>query len=518
MTTLILFSERPLLHALGWSLLHFCWQGTVIATLLASVLGLLRGRSPRLRYAASCCGLALMVVLPLVTFSRLANAPQAGIAPVTTANIDRGPVLSPGSVFGTTEPWLDQIATKLDHSLPWVLSVWFAGVILLLSRLNLGLIGARRMKSSATQPAPAELQWLLQRLRRRLGVERAIGLAHSALVQVPTVVGWLRPVILIPVGCLMGLSTGQVEAVLAHELAHIRRHDYLVSIFQSVVETLLFYQPAVWWVSNQVRREREHCCDDFAVRISGDSLAYAKALSFLEERRASVPVVALGANGGVLAMRIKRLLGCKEAPADSRFLVITFWAVVLVVAGLGIGTAARAASPQTTAESSQDLPPKYQQWLNEDVVWVITPEERAAFSQLKSDEERDKFMQMFWLRRSPTPNSPGNKVKDEHYRRVAYANAHFMTTSTPGWKTDRGRIYIIYGPPDEIESHPAHDSAGSIEAWRYHSIRENAPTQKVVVQGKEGLRWQMVTRKNVVMTFVDVSGRGDYQLQPPAKN
>jgi TonB family protein len=167
---------------------------------------------------------------------------------------------------------------------------------------------------------------------------------HSALVEAPTVIGWLRPVVLIPASCLTGLSTMQIEAILAHELAHIRRHDYLVSVLQSVIETLLFYHPAVWWVSKQIRRERECCCDELAVAVGGDRLAYARALSLLEERRSFYPEVALGANGGVLKMRIKRLLGCKEDAAVSQFAAFTVLAILVVVAGSYGLTMARAES------------------------------------------------------------------------------------------------------------------------------------------------------------------------------
>jgi GWxTD domain-containing protein len=505
MTSLMLFFRQPLLHALGWSLLHFCWQGTVVAILLAIILELLLGCSPQLRYAISCGALLLMMVFFLGTFARLSTTPQVGEIRITIANSERNPSSTFGNGLGTTETWFDRMARKLDPFVPWVLSVWFAGVVFLLGRLNLGLIAARRMKTIAATPAPAELQLMLCQLSHRLGIERTIKFVNSALVQVPTVIGWLRPVILIPIGCLAGISTGQVEAVLAHELAHIRRHDYLVSIFQSVVETLLFYHPAVWWVSQQVRREREHCCDDLAVRISGDSLAYAKALSFLEERRASLPLVALGANGGVLTMRIRRLLGCKELPMISQPAAVTVLAVVFVITGLCIATAAKAASQQvasqqTTPENAQDLPVKYQQWLNEDVVWIIAPEERTAFSALTNDEERDQFVEQFWQRRNPVPGSSENKFKAEHYRRIAYANTHFAA-SIPGWKTDRGRIYIVYGPPDEIDSHPIGSPDGltkPTEFWRYHLIRERG-----------------VDRKNVDLTFVDTSGHGDYQLLLP---
>jgi GWxTD domain-containing protein len=506
MTNLVQFSHHPLVHALGWSLLHFCWQGTVVAILLGSVLKLLYGQSPQIRYAAACCALASMVVLPLATFARLAVASQLVEVRMASAGMDRVPMVSQENTSGTPVPWLERMARKLDQSLPWVLCGWFAGVFLLVSRLNLGLIAARRMKFVATRPVPTELQLLLQQLSRRMGVERTIKLASSTLVQVPTVVGWFRPVILIPLGCLMGLSSSQVEAVLAHELAHIRRHDYLVSVFQSVAETLLFYHPAVWWVSQRIRLEREHCCDDLAVGISRDALGYAKALSFLEERRASVPMVALGANGGVLAMRIRRLLGYKETPAVPRPAAITFLAVVIVTAGLCIGTVAGAASPQAVAQDnqgSQNLPVKYQKWLDEDVVWIIAPEEQAAFSQLKTSEERDKFVEQFWLRRSPTPNGIENKFKEEHYRRIAFANIHFAS-GKPGWKTDRGRIYIVYGAPDQVDSHPVGGASGfakPTEEWRYQVIREHG-----------------VDRKDVEMQFVDVCSCGDYQLQTPTKN
>jgi TonB family protein len=236
------------------------------------------------------------------------------------------------------------MAVALDHALPWILLAWFAGVILFVGRLNVGLMVARRMRSDGTTAAPAELQQVFEALRRRLGVERAVRLMHSALVQAPTVIGWLRPVVLVPASCLTGLSTMQIEAILAHELAHIRRHDYLVSVLQSVIETLLFYHPAVWWVSRQVRRERECCCDEMAVAVGGDRLAYARALSLLEERRSFYPEMALGANGGVLKMRIKRLLGCKEDAAVSQFAAFTVLALIVALAGSYGLTVARAES------------------------------------------------------------------------------------------------------------------------------------------------------------------------------
>jgi len=157
----------------------------------------------------------------------------------------------------------------------------------------------------------------LKELAEKLQVNRAVQLMESALVQVPTVVGWLKPVILLPASALTGLTSEQLEAMLAHELAHIKRFDYLVNMLQTVVEILGFYHPAVWWVSHKIRAERENCCDDLAVSISGDRVRYARALTLMEEIRASRGELAVAASGGSLFARISRLVG-KESSDYSR--------------------------------------------------------------------------------------------------------------------------------------------------------------------------------------------------------
>jgi len=346
-------AEFPaLIHALGWTLLHFFWQGAGVAALLWCVLALLPVRMPNTRYAAAGLALAMMVALPLGTFVRLAGIeiretremralPVAASAIVVEAGADAAPA-----------PLQKQIARALDESVPWVPAVWLAGVVIFLTRLNLGLIVARRMRSAVTEPEHDGLREALARLSERMGVRRAVRLMQSGMVQAPTVIGWLRPVVLMPVGCLAGLSPAQMEAILAHELAHIRRHDYLVSVLQSVVEALLFYHPAVWWMSKQMRRERESCCDDVAVRMSGDRVAYARALSWLEEHRAAAPELVLGANGGVLKMRIRRLLGFEESAVVSRGVAMTLLAVVVAGTVWYAGAMARAQSRQATPESA----------------------------------------------------------------------------------------------------------------------------------------------------------------------
>ena len=195
---------------------------------------------------------------------------------------------------------------------------WFAGAIIFWIRLTGGWIVAARMRSMLVRPAPAEWQRKLDRIKAHIRISRPVTLIVSAIVQVPTVVGWLRPLILVPVGALRGIEPELVEALLAHELAHIRRHDYLVNVPQGIAETMLFYHPAVWWVSNQIRNERELCCDDIAVAICGNTITYVRALTELEACRPVHMTPVLAANGGSLADRIARLLAC---PPHGRLLV-----------------------------------------------------------------------------------------------------------------------------------------------------------------------------------------------------
>jgi GWxTD domain-containing protein len=326
------------------------------------------------------------------------------------------------------------------------------------------------------------------------------------LAEVPVVIGHLRPVILMPVGLLTGMPAGQVESILLHELAHIRRADYLINLMQTVVEGLLFYHPAVWWISSIMRTERENCCDDLVVQTSGNAREYATALAALAENRWAIREAALAATGGNLVKRIQRLLAQPEGPRTA--IVPALSAGVLVVT-CGMALAAwQSPKPQISpvaARFVQATPllfaqaqtkPKaadtaYDRWLKEEVPYIITAEERAGFGQLRTDPERAKFVEQFWERRNPVPGTSTNQFRDEHYRRIKYANDRFPSKTTIGWKTDRGRIYIIYGPPDEIESHTTGvgEARGyPFEQWLYRHLKGIG--ERVVVEfedkGKTG--------------------------------
>jgi hypothetical protein len=191
--------------------------------------------------------------------------------------------------------------------MPGIVMAWFIGAAACSLRLLIGFISAAALRRSCHAPVRTEWQHTLDRLIERMHVSRRVRLLPTDRVDSPSVIGWLRPVILAPVGVLSGLAPAQVEALLAHELAHIRRHDYLVNVLQGIAESLLFYHPAVWWISNQIRAEREHCCDDLAVAASGDVLVYARALAELESMRPAHFKAVLSANDGSLLRRIQRL-------------------------------------------------------------------------------------------------------------------------------------------------------------------------------------------------------------------
>jgi bla regulator protein blaR1 len=243
-----------------------------------------------------------------------------------------------------------------EQFLSWVVVLWLAGAIAFWVRLAGGWVFAARMRSTQIRRAPPEWQEILRKLGTQIGLSRPVRLLVSGLVDVPTVVGSLRPMVLVPVGALGGIPAEHLEALLLHELAHIRRRDYLVNILQSIAESLLFYHPAVWWVSEHIRAERELCCDDLAVSVTGDVLTYARALAQLEYYRSANFNPALAANGGSLRNRIARLLG-KPRPVVRTNLGPGVIAVAALLVVAAYGLFGQSAEPHRFAVASIKLNP-----------------------------------------------------------------------------------------------------------------------------------------------------------------
>jgi len=297
-----------IMRALGWTLLHFLWQGAAVAALLAGILAFVRRAD--MRYAVSVAALALMIAAPVTTFTMLWSS--APVVPSAAVHTQVAPDMAVGASHRLASS-VHSLAAIQPQSAPpdvvlWFVQVWFAGVLLLSFRTAGGFILVEHLRRREANDVTEELRERCLALQRRLGIDRAIRYCECLRLDAPAVIGWFRPVVLLPVMALTGLSEGQLEIVIAHELAHIRRFDSLVNLFQIAAETLLFYHPAIWWVNRKIRDERENCCDDLAVSTCGNAVEYARALATMEDWRAT-PTFAMGANRGSLTARVGRLLG-----------------------------------------------------------------------------------------------------------------------------------------------------------------------------------------------------------------
>jgi D-alanyl-D-alanine endopeptidase (penicillin-binding protein 7) len=331
-------SGPALIAAFGWTLVHFVWQGALLGCVVAVLLTLLRNARPETRYALACAGLLLCLVWPAVDLALLL---QTG----TGAGGNR---LLPGSAGAAMAgPDADGLLSWLGHNLGWIVALWAACAGALGLRMAAGLLWiGRAARLQACDPAWQER---LSRLAERCGLGREVRLRVVDGLASPITAGWWRPVVLVPASLIAGMPPQLLEALLAHELGHVRRHDYLVNLLQNVIETLLFYHPAVWWLSRRIRAEREQIADDFAARHLGEPRRLALALSELEKLQFSSHHLAQAANGGDLMARIRRLLRPDVQALN--------WKAAIPVLGLAVVCAASAHAPSSQRAAAPAVTP-----------------------------------------------------------------------------------------------------------------------------------------------------------------
>lgn len=321
--------------SIGWTLVDFLWQGALVGCAVAAALFALRKADARQRYAVACAGLSLCLALPAAGLAlRLgaAGGEQAG------ASLGAAAAVTP------LQPGLFRDALLPEH-LAWIVLCWAACALALALRMALGLAWIRRAEHS--RRGNAAWQARLDRLAAQCGVTRPVRLRLVEGLASPVTAGWWRPVILVPASLVTGMPSHLLEALLAHEVAHIRRHDYLVNLAQNVVETLLFYHPAVWWISGRIRAEREHIADDIAARQLGEPRRLALALSELDKLQFSTHHLAQAASGGDLMSRITRLI--RPEPQAPR------WKAAIPVLALAIAGAAVFANSQPAQAMAQKV-------------------------------------------------------------------------------------------------------------------------------------------------------------------
>lgn len=539
------------MNAWGWALIHFLWQGAAIAVVLWAALRVWRAKGPEARYVVSCAALGAMALAVPVTAVVLAGGDAR--ADLVLAGQGTRLVIDEAVLPG---------AADFRVEMGWLVTMWAAGAAALLLRACGGWYVARRRTLSGIP-----LDYPLSRLMERMEMTGVVELMESTVARTPQVFGWLRPVIVVPAAALVRLSPAEFEAVLAHELAHIRRRDYLVNLVQTVVEAVLFYHPAVWWVSRRIREERELCCDDWAVRVCGDRVAYSKALMKVEEEES--PMMAVAASGTGLKARIARLLGVESdvkwrwsapmAPVAAAALALMLmagpWWVAAALPEPPPAPPAPAAppAPPAPARFADQAPPpppapprapdapeppalkdldldlalmdqsdarqlteaqrkevehalqelhadkeklradlkREMEKVRSELGKIDTEEARRAMERALRDLQRQESQMERQLaqaqrsmeramRQTERAQERANERRAETERRTKFANERFGKGSVPGVETDRGRMYLRHGPPDEIESHP-----GKTEIWRYRNFRGMGGTMVFEFEGPE---------------------------------
>jgi beta-lactamase regulating signal transducer with metallopeptidase domain len=386
--------SENLISAIGWTIIHSLWQGAAAALGCALLMVFLRRSAARTRYLAGVMTLILVIVMSMVTFVSIYQPGVPGI-PVTAENGTQ--LLLTGSATNQGNVTLAAFFKNyFNRHLPLVVTIWLLGVLVLVLRLSGGYLYNQRLKLHRNQPLSNHWQNRLETFCRLTGIQKPVNLVESALVKIPMTIGHFKPVILFPLGLVTGLPRDQVEALLAHELAHILRKDYLVNILQSFVDILFFYHPGVRWISSHVRSERENCCDDIAVSLSGNSLNVAKALTNIQGYNMRTPYPAMAVAGkrfssrGLLA-RIKRLV---SPPAQgSSFAAGTIGAVVPVVVLLTLmisTNAAAALSRDMTANKSPGLESARPLDQEEDKEKELQKKEQEEIMKLKSKLKAEK--------------------------------------------------------------------------------------------------------------------------------
>jgi len=415
------------MQTLAWSLLHFLWQGAAIAAVAAAFMAVLR--KPASRYLIGITALALMLGSFVVTFAAISE-PAATVAEVAAIGV---PAAAPTSLNGASQHSVnelmeEQAAISSASDFAWIARGWLLGVFVFALRIAFGLAVLEQLRRRNLIALPEALVIRFRILQHRLGIRRVIQYCECHSLNVPAVIGLFHPVVLLPVRALTGLTPEQLEAVIAHELAHIKRFDVAVNFFQVIAETLFFFHPAVWWLNKRIRADREDCCDDVAIAECGGTVGYARALATMETWR-DVPDFAMAVTGSPVATRVARLLGISQQQNGARTAgVVTAslaLATALIAAGVSFGVANPALAQSAGGSFQQlvtqaDQAPAVTQFAHvveaeedvEDVVSAeVAQEEQEAEVDASAEPTASKPPRAPVAPKEPAPAAPAEPVK-----------------------------------------------------------------------------------------------------------
>ena len=330
-----------LINAFGWSLFHILWQGFLLAIIIGIVLSFLKNKSAQLRYIISFIGLVVIVGLSVFNFSSnfdkesqpvsnkyiLQESDNSDLLLIDVNQVQTS--LNSKEILSD----LKNNISKIDHYFPLVVNFWIIGILIFTLKFILGFFYSNQLKTAKT--IEISKKWIQQfgLIERKLKVKRSIRYIESKLIKIPLVIGYLKPVVVIPAEMLTGIPFEQIEAIIAHEIAHIRRNDYIFNVLQTIIETVFFFHPAVWYISSQIRKERENCCDDMALTVCKESLVYAKALVSVQELslKRHYSAVAFSGKKKHLLNRIKRMIMKPKVKTNFTDRII---AAIIIISGV----------------------------------------------------------------------------------------------------------------------------------------------------------------------------------------
>ncbi len=364
-------------NALGWTILHSLWQGMLIAILAAVVLLFMRHQPAQWRYRVTGLAMLLLLLVTTATFfgytrpnaQTVADHPSA-VTPADTTDAhttatDITPPSTPDSTATTATKgnalgaFIQRAGAYFEPHLSLIALLWFFGFGAYLLRL-LGNIGqVYYLKKQRNFPADEYWADIKNQLLEKAGLGKAVELVESTLVRTPLVVGHIKPYIMFPIGLINRLDPYEVEAIIAHEIAHIVRRDYLFNILQSLVETLFYYHPAVWWMSGEMRREREIAADDMAIALTGNAVNYAKALVVVQELAyfpMSTALAFAGNRKSQLFTRIQNILKTNHSKYFAMEKFISAGVFLLLMVGLALAQTGTDATPPSFAPKQMTKP------------------------------------------------------------------------------------------------------------------------------------------------------------------
>ncbi|MEA5257285.1 M56 family metallopeptidase [Arcicella aquatica] len=355
MKLMLNFFPENVMTAIGWTLLHSVWQLIIIAIVLKVAL-LISKKSATKRYWLSFAGLFSQLLATVATFLMVFEENTVYLSTKSNFTFDKltqTNITNASTLSSSPNLWND-FQLLLSNNLNLLVSAWLIGTVFLSVRLMGGYIYTEQLRWKHTKSVHGDTLNIFNELLKKINIGKGINLLESSLATTPMTIGFLQPVILLPIGLLTGLSNKEIEAILAHELAHIKRHDYLINIVQSIVEILFFFHPVTWWISAKIREERENCCDDLAIELCGNNIHLVKALTKVEIFQQQTNLtLAMGFAGKkqTLLGRVQRILGVKKVKSVN-------YAGIIVMSLFALTTLVFVNLPNSAEAQTVPEPPK----------------------------------------------------------------------------------------------------------------------------------------------------------------